>query len=117
SGAADAVGLLLSRGARVDATDHYGVTPLMLACGAERPEACKRLLEARASVTAADRAGNTAYVYAARSARTQQTKDLLAAGAVPVRVAVVTAAAATGGPLLRAPNDAYAGWPDVVVAA
>ena len=38
-GAEEAVALLLARGARVDATDDYGTTPLMLACAAE-PAGC-----------------------------------------------------------------------------
>ena len=75
-----AVELLLARDARVDAADVYGMTPLMLACGAEPPGSCARLLKAGASVAAADSAGNTALAYAVRRGRTQQANDLRAAG-------------------------------------
>ncbi len=117
AGAETAVSLLLDRGAKVDAPDQYGITPLMLACGAEPADSCARLLKARASVTAADSAGNTALVYAVRRGRTQQAKDLRAAGATPVRVSEVASAAGPMDRLPRAVSDAYAGWPDVVVAA
>jgi ankyrin repeat protein len=117
TGAVSAVSLLLDRGAQVDATDQYGTTPLMLACGAEPADSCARLLKARASVTAADSAGNTALVYAFRRGRNQQAKDLRAAGAAPVRVSEVASAAGPLDHLPRGVSDAYAGWPDVVIAA
>jgi ankyrin repeat protein len=117
AGAASAVSVLLDRGAKVDATDQYGITPLMLACGAEPADSCARLLKAGASVTAADSAGNTALAYAVRRGRTQQAKDLRVAGAAPVRVSEVASAAGPMDHLSRAVSDAYAGWPDVVVAA
>jgi ankyrin repeat protein len=112
-----AISLLIARGAKVDAADQYGVTPLMLACAAESPGACTRLLEAKASVTTTDRGGNTALAYATRSGRTQQARDLRAAGSAPVRTPVATGAAGHVDRLPRAPSDAYAGWPDVAVAA
>lgn len=115
--AVDAVSLLIARGAKVDAADQYGVTPLMLACAAESQGACARLLEAKASVTATDQGGNTALAYAARGGRTQQVKDLRAAGSAPVRTPVAAGAPGPVDRLPRAPSDAYAGWPDVVVAA
>jgi ankyrin repeat protein len=115
-GAVGAVELLLARGATVEASDDYGVTPLMLACSAEAPGACNILLRANASVAAADHAGNTALAYALRSGRVQAAHELEAAGSAPVRRSASTSAGPVN-ELPRAATDAYAGWPDVVVAA
>jgi ankyrin repeat protein len=117
AGAAEAVSLLLAHGAKVDAVDEYGVTPLMLACAVDPPAACARLMQAKASVATMDRSGNTALAYATRSGRTQQARELLAAGSAPVRASVSAASPGPTGHLSRASIDAYAGWPDLVVAA
>ena len=116
-GAAEAIPLLLGRGAKIDVADEFGVTPLMLACAMDPPVACERLLQAKASVAAADHAGNTALAYAIRSGRMPQANALRAAGSTPVRTTVHAAAAGSADRLPRAAVDAYAGWPDVVVAA
>ena len=117
AGAVGAVAALLAGHARTDVADQYGITPLMLACGAEQPAACTLLLQAGASVTAADRGGNSALVHALQRGRTQQAQDLLAAGATPVRLVAVTGTPAVADSGARGAVDAYAGWPDVVVAA
>jgi ankyrin repeat protein len=117
AGATDAVDLLLSRGAAFDVTDHYGVTPLMLACGTEQARTCSRLLHAKANVGAVDRGGNSALVYALRAGRSSQARELMAAGAAPVRVKQGMTAIAQSTAPSRAAVDAYSGWPDVAVAA
>jgi len=98
AGATSAVERLLTHGAKVDAADQYGTTPLMLACAAPDPDACGRLLRAGANVGAVDRAGHSALYYATRDARSAQQRALLAAGAVPMPQRGVVAAATVPGP-------------------
>ncbi|HEV2285968.1 MAG TPA: ankyrin repeat domain-containing protein, partial [Steroidobacteraceae bacterium] len=81
AGSAEAVTLLLRRGAPVDQADQYGMTPLMLAARAGAPAAVAALLAAHASVAAADRAGNTPLMHAAAGGRLDAVDLLLAAGA------------------------------------
>jgi len=116
-GAGDAIEILLSKGAAVNVADHYGVTPLMLACASEQPRTCSRLLQAKANVGAVDRAGNSALVYALRNGRASQARELVAAGAVPVPLKHGMTAGAPATAPDRAAVDAYSGWPDVAVAA
>lgn len=118
AGALSAMESLLARGAAVDVADMYGVTPLMLACATESPRPCVRLLAARPDVSRVDDAGHSAVDYAVGRGRAEQERALLAAGASPAtRRALQSAAAAPTDRLPRAVVDAYAGWPDVVVAA
>ncbi len=153
SGAADSVRWLVDHGARVDAVDAHGITPLMLSATAERPEALAVLLHAKARIAAADSLGNTALFYAARRGRLAQAEQLVAAGLDPKlrnaggwsavdysvqsehdavtgylvqqgaqtarrHTAIASTGARPAGPILRASvGDAYAGWPDVALAA
>jgi ankyrin repeat protein len=67
---------LLQIGARVNARDIAGRTPLMRAADARQAEVVRLLLQSRADPAAVDRDGKTAMDYAG----TQEIKDLLSAG-------------------------------------
>jgi ankyrin repeat protein len=144
---------LVAHGARVDAIDTQGITPLMLAATAERAGALELLLQSKAHVAAVDALGNSALFYAARRGRIAQAERLVAAGldpnlrnaggwsavdysvqskqdtvtgylvqhgAQPARRHKTGTASGSrpSGPFLRSSaNDAYAGWPDVALAA
>src|SRR2546429_441342 len=64
AGKADAVALLVKRGAAVDAADSFGTTALMLAARAGSAASVDALLKAGAKVDAADHVGNTALMQA-----------------------------------------------------
>lgn len=66
SGGSDAVKLLLDAGAKVDALDVRGMTPLMLAIGTDRPDigAIRLLLEKGADKNIKSKAGETAVDWA-----------------------------------------------------
>ncbi|MEM8872849.1 MAG: ankyrin repeat domain-containing protein [Planctomycetota bacterium] len=61
----------------------FGMTPLMLAARADRPDLIRRLLAQGASVDAAGSDGNTALVLACRSGSPAAARALLDAGADP----------------------------------
>jgi ankyrin repeat protein len=74
--------LLIAAGAKVDAADDHGVTPLWLACanGASAP-VVERLLKAGANADAAHATGETALMSAARTGNRAAVQRLLAAHA------------------------------------
>jgi ankyrin repeat protein len=79
----EVVGLLLAAGARAEAADDHGVTPLWLACAnGGSPSIVARLLKAGANPDAAHRNGETALMSAARTGNRTAVEHLLAAGAV-----------------------------------
>lgn len=117
SGQDAAVQMLLARGAGRDTNDRYATTPLMLACAAESPAACSTLIAAGSPLEAQDREGNTALAYALRAGRAEQAAALKAAGARPVAGRTLAVSGDASDRLMRGNQDAYAGWPDVVVAA
>jgi uncharacterized protein len=59
--------MLLSAGANAKAVDHYGVTPLYLACVNGNPAMIRALLDAGADANSADPTGETALMTAART--------------------------------------------------
>lgn len=67
----------------IDARDHRGYAPLMLAAYAGHAEACALLLAQGADANTADLAGNTALMGAAFKGHVALVERLLAAGADP----------------------------------
>ncbi|MBF5005690.1 sigma-70 family RNA polymerase sigma factor [Diaphorobacter caeni] len=63
AGVVDAVKLHIARGDNVNASDNFGLTPLMLAARADKPSICALLLAAGADPTLVDRSGRTARSY------------------------------------------------------
>src|SRR2546421_12168406 len=81
AGKADAVALLVKRGAAVDAADSFGTTALMLAARAGSAASVDALLKAGAKVDAADHVGNTALMQAVIGGDLGVVERLLAARA------------------------------------
>ena len=77
----DTVDLLLRAGAHRDATNDYGVTPLLLACSDASAVIVERLLQAGANPNAALPTGETALMTAARTGKVDAVNALLVAGA------------------------------------
>src|SRR5262249_24814928 len=62
--------LLINRGANIhDASDEFGVTPLMSAAAAGLHDVCRSMIKKGAQVNARDTDGDTALWYAAREGR------------------------------------------------
>jgi uncharacterized protein len=84
AGDARQVRALLRTGARPDAANRYGMTPLALAAGAGHAEVVTLLVESGASVRAADAAlrdGQTTLMLAARAGHAASVETLLSHGA------------------------------------
>ena len=78
----DAVELLLAAGARVDAADDHGITPLWLACAnGAQATMVERLLRAGTNANVAHSSGESALMSAARTGNLAAVGLLLAAGA------------------------------------
>ncbi len=80
---ADAVALLLSKGAEVNRTDGTGVTPLMAAAYLGHENTVRTLLRHSAALELGDREGFTALMWAANAGATECVTLLLAVGANP----------------------------------
>ena len=81
SGSADAVRMLIARGADVNAKEpSQNQTALMWAAAGRHPDVVRTLIEAGANLQARTRKGFTALHFAAREGDLQSTKLLLAAG-------------------------------------
>lgn len=76
-GNAEAIKLLLSKGAKPDAIDEDARTPLMIACYRSNTEAVKALLEAPEGIDAQDRQEQTALMFAARNGNLDIVKALI----------------------------------------
>ena len=74
---------LLGEGAAIDAVDHRGFSPLMLAAYNGSEAAFEHLLASGANPNSADLAGNTVLMGAAFKGHLGMVKRLLAAGANP----------------------------------
>ena len=75
------LGLLIERGASVNAADDFGDTALMAAARAGSLEAVNALVAARADVNLTDKEGRTALTWAVRSQRPDIVEALRAGGA------------------------------------
>jgi ankyrin repeat protein len=73
--------LLLAAGASADVADHYGVTPLGLACANGSTAMVDTLLKARANPNAVQASGETPLMIAARTGTLAVVQSLIAAGA------------------------------------
>ncbi len=82
-GHTDAVRAFLDSGARVDATDHNGRTPLMEAAFGGHLDTIRALLDRGAEVNAQDNDGWTALMEAGSKGRPDIVRMLLARGADP----------------------------------
>ena len=76
---------LLGKGADPNLADKHGVTPLMLACQMNLPDAVIALAQSGAKVDVANDAGETPLITAVHSRNLQLVRLLLAAGADPER--------------------------------
>jgi ankyrin repeat protein len=82
AGAADAVRMLLARGADVNAADSWrGQTPLMWAAAENHAPVIKQLLAAGASINAPSKGSFTALMFAVRQDARDAARALIAAGA------------------------------------
>ncbi len=154
SGAAESVRWLVAHGARVDAIDAQGITPLMLAATAERADALEVLLQSQSptlprSTRSGTRLCSTRHAVAASHSPSAwwlrasiQSCAMRVAGApwitrcnqdrtrspatwsskahnrrAGTRRAPVPAQGRLAQFFARAAGDAYAGWPDVALAA
>ena len=68
---------MLIHGARVDATNEEGNTPLMIAAAYGYPELARTLIENGADVNARSRIGNTALIYATQEGQTDVVQLLV----------------------------------------
>jgi len=81
NGHTEAVALLLAKGAKVEAADNNGNTPLIVAAREGHTETVALLLEKGANIEAADKYGNTPLILAAWEGHTEAVALLLAKGA------------------------------------
>lgn len=84
AGAVEAVRLHLARGDRIDARDANGMTPLMLACGRNKLEVCRVLLDAGADPWLLTPTGATAFDVAKDAGATEVVELLQALQAGPM---------------------------------
>lgn len=81
AGAREAVAMLLSAGALIDARDAFGATALHAACVGSHPKTVKFLMQAGAQTSVYDEAGRTPAHYAARSGCVKCLRALYKGGA------------------------------------
>lgn len=98
-GHADAVALLASRGAAINATSDMLGTPLHAAAGFGRTEALERLLAEGADIEARNREDFTPLIFAIIKKQPEVAATLLAAGANPNAVSIGTSPVFGNGPL------------------
>jgi ankyrin repeat protein len=77
----DSIELLLQAGAKLEARDNNGYTPLMLAAERDHVDIVKALLRAKADVTATCNEGKTALMIATKMGAVESVKILKEAGA------------------------------------
>jgi len=77
------VAILLKAGARVDARDSLGNTPLIYAADHDRLEVAKLLLDVGAQIDAENKNGMTSLMIAAKDGEVEMVRTLLARGANP----------------------------------
>ena len=82
-GAADLIGLLVSRGADVNAADDTGLTPLHAAAMISHTTEAGLLIEHGADLEARDKFGDTPFFFAAMHGQVRMLDFLLKAGADP----------------------------------
>lgn len=73
-GHTEVVKLLIQKGADVNKSSKYGITPLMAAASKGRTEIADLLIQHGASVNKADESGNTPLTFAADEGRTETIK-------------------------------------------
>jgi hypothetical protein len=101
---ADTVGLLIDRGANVDAKNGEGWTPLIKAAAAGHTEIVGLLLARGADMSIADTSGRTAWMYAAMGNHLEMAEMFRRARAArsPVRMEVTSPALTPNAPMPRA---------------
>jgi uncharacterized protein len=75
--------ILIKAGARIDARDNIGSTPLIYAADHDRLEMAKLLIDVGAQVDAENKNGMTALMIAAKNGEVEMARTLLARGANP----------------------------------
>ncbi|KAF4452347.1 1-alkyl-2-acetylglycerophosphocholine esterase [Fusarium austroafricanum] len=73
----EVISYLIKKGAYIDAKDHNGMTPLMLAVQSKDAERIRILINMKADCNIRDNAGRTALHYAARSSQVSTVEDLI----------------------------------------